>query len=152
MARKNLPTPNSSQKNEVADNSKVGCFRCGLCCTLYRVHLTLGEAHCISKSTGLALDDFTDDIGLDGDEVIIRRFGMRCIFLEETADKKVNLCRIHTVRPIACQEWEGGLWRPACQRGLSDYWNIKVSPELELEGRNNDIANFNTFLKTLGDR
>lgn len=100
MADNELLSDDDSESGPAAEDSQVGCFRCGLCCTLYRVFLTMEDAQQIAQYTGLALDDFiedyleshlyelSDDLYPDQEQIVLRRVEARCIFLEQTADKK----------------------------------------------------------------
>ncbi|MFH1638974.1 MAG: YkgJ family cysteine cluster protein [Chloroflexota bacterium] len=137
------------------DESAIACFRCGLCCTYYRVFLSLEEAQRISERTGLALDVFIEEYGslhwYSQQDHLLRQKDGACFFLEYLPGTKEARCQIHPVRPTACREWAPGLYRRECQRGLAEYWNLTVTPFWQLQGTEENIAKFNAFLRSLAD-
>ncbi len=136
------------------EESEIVCFRCGLCCTYYRVFLSMEEAQRIADYTGVPLGEFIEEYGdlhwYEQKELLRQRDG-GCFFLERISGTKEARCRIHPVKPAPCREWTPGLYRRECQRGLAEYWNLMINPAGQVEGPEEDLGKFNSFLTSLAD-
>ncbi|MFH0846966.1 MAG: YkgJ family cysteine cluster protein [Chloroflexota bacterium] len=150
------------------------CFRCGMCCR-YGVCLSLEEAEAISRYTGLPPGAFLESIGIDRSAVVISEEGFFfsgdydvpywleppffhtlrrnsvCFFLEHTTEAKTTRCLVHPVKPVSCQTYSCSLSREWCQKGLSEYWGLAVSPSGELSGSPEKLRRFRLFLESIKD-
>jgi Fe-S-cluster containining protein len=70
------------------------------------------------------------------------------VFLEQVKGSNKTSCLIHNVKPMACLEWTPSLYRRECQEGLVKYWSLTVSPSGQLEGSEEKLRDFNSFLET----
>lgn len=136
----------------------IDCFRCGLCCR-YRVCLSFGEAEIIARYSGLPTDAFAERYGaqdffeegyedmywFEPDSFLMRHRNGECFFLEHIGAKETR-CRIHPVKPQVCQKYVPSLHRGACQEGLALCWELRVSPTGELEGSEQSLKKFCSFL------
>ena len=129
------------------------CFRCGICCTKYQIHLTMIEARRISDELGITwdewLDRYTDQNWPRSDSFILRRCKRACVFLELMEGSSITRCLIQSFKPSACREWNPSLYRRDCQEGLAKHWGLTVSPLGQLEGSEQDLRRFHSFLESL---
>jgi hypothetical protein len=58
------------------------------------------------------------------------------------------LGRYH-VKPSACWEWTPSLYRRECLEGLAKYWGLTASPFGQLEGAEEKLRDFYSFLNSL---
>jgi Fe-S-cluster containining protein len=142
------------EKNNETGEPAFPCFRCGICCTGYQIYMTEAEAKIIAENIGTTWESFIDNY-LDArwpgiETVIIRQIASRCPFLDQPADSIFGLCRIHSIKPFCCRQWQASLDRKECRRGLSRYWGLSVDENGELNGSPEDILCFQTFIKSLG--
>lgn len=131
----------------------IACFRCGICCTEYQVNLSLTEGQRIADRLELVWEEFLNRY-LDKSWPGIRNFLLRkrngaCVFLERIEGSKVTRCRIHAFRPSSCMDWAPSLYRRECQKGLTNYWGLAVSPSGQLEGSAQKVREFCDLLESL---
>lgn len=128
------------------------CFRCGVCCIKYQTHLNLVEAQRIADYLGLSievfLNRFADNRWLGTDSLLCQLKGA-CVFLNQDPNGKLNNCRIQPVKPVACRDWKPGLNPPECREGLARYWQLSVNSSGQLEGSEEKLDEFQSFLKSL---
>jgi len=128
------------------------CFRCGVCCTKYRVRLTLVEARRIAEGLGLTLDMFLDRYADQRwhqfESLLLSQQNGACVFLEQAGMSKTR-CVIHHLKPLACQEWTPSLYSRECREGLSKYWGLTVSPSGQFEGPEEKLRDFHCFIESL---
>ena len=131
----------------------IVCFRCGECCARYQVRPSLVEARCIADDLGLSLDAFLDryvDQRWHGPEsFLLRQHDGACIFLEHTEGSNKTTCLIYRVKPAHCREWTPSLYRRECRDGLAKYWKLTVSPAGQLEGTEEKLRDFHSFVESL---
>ena len=129
------------------------CFRCGVCCTKYQVHLTLIEARRIADESGLTweewLDRYTSQSWPGSDSFLLCRCNGACVFLERAEGSNITRCLIQPFKPSACGEWNPSLYRRDCQEGLAKYWGLTVSPSGQLEGPDHNLRRFHSLLESL---
>ena len=129
------------------------CFRCGVCCIKYQAPLNSVEAGLIADYLELPLDvfldRFTDHRWPAGPERLLCHLNGACVLLNSEQDGKLNNCRIHLVRPKACCDWEAGLDRKECRDGLAKHWQLSVNSSGQLEGSEEKLGEFQSFLKSL---
>lgn len=130
----------------------IVCFRCGVCCSNYQVRLSLVEARRVTDELGLAFDEwlerYVDKYWQRPDSFLLRQRNGACVFLEQVKGSNKTSCLIHNVKPMACLEWTPSLYRRECQEGLVKYWSLTVSPSGQLEGSEEKLRDFNSFLET----
>ena len=131
----------------------IVCFRCGECCARYQVCLSLMETQCIADDLELSLDVFLERYvdqrwhGLES--FLLRQPDGVCIFLEHTEGSNKTTCLIHRVKPAPCREWAPSLYRRECRDGLAKYWKLTVSPSGQLEGTEEKLRDFHSFIESL---
>ena len=129
------------------------CFRCGECCVKYRVRLSLVGAHRIADWLGLGFDDwldrYTDKDWQQDKSFVLRWLNGECVFLERVKGSNKTCCLIHEVKPEVCKIWTPSLNRRECREGLAKYWSLTVSPSGQLEGAEEKLSGFYSFLKSL---
>lgn len=139
------------------DNEQEGstftCFRCGVCCSGYRVYLDMPEAKELAGHLGFPLqqflDDYTDPRWPFKETFLLKQVLGVCIFLQQEEGSVFGLCKIHKFKPLACRQWKANLDRKECRLGLRQYWNLSVNDSGEIVGSPEDLLCFKTFLKTL---
>jgi len=135
------------------DGPPIVCFRCGECCARYQVLLSLMEAQRIADDLGLPFDVFLDryvDQRWHGSEsFLLRQRGGACIFLEHPEGSNKTTCLIHRVKPALCREWTPSLYRRECREGLDKYWRLTVSASGQLEGTEEKLRDFHSFIESL---
>lgn len=150
---KSISSASSPDSNNTGPEFQIECFRCGECCTGYHVRLSLVEAQRIADELGLAFDDYLDryiDKDWRRDESFILRWrNDECIFLERVQGSHQTGCLIHQVKPAVCREWLPSPRLRECQQGLARYWRLTVSASEQLEGREADLRDFHSFLKSV---
>ncbi|MBN1153075.1 MAG: YkgJ family cysteine cluster protein [Dehalococcoidia bacterium] len=131
---------------------ELPCLRCGVCCTVYQVRLSPGEAQEIAHAMGLDYWDwvgrFCDPRWPDPRSHLLRHDDHGCVFLHQTQEK-VALCRIYRVRPLSCRDWAAGVFKPACQDGLKRYWQVEVDDAGRLRGTPDALARLDEFIRSL---
>ena len=132
------------------------CFQCGVCCTVYQVRIDTSEARAIAEHMGMELYDwvgrYCDPRWSGTQSHLIRHERGACVFLERSGDSKTSLCGIYRVRPSSCRNWASGVDKPECREGLWRYWRISVSPEGQLDGTPENLAEFRKFVRILQQR
>ena len=132
--------------------SPITCFRCGVCCTEYQVHLSLIEGQRIADRLELTWEEFLTkyvDKRWPGTKTfLIRKHNGACIFLNQINGSKIKQCRIHAFRPSSCIEWIPSLHRKECLRGLANYWGLPIDPSGYLVGSTQNIRKFCDLLKS----
>jgi len=128
------------------------CIRCGVCCTVYQVRISPGEAREIANSMGL---DYWDWVGRycdprwsDTRSHLIRHDDHGCVFLDHSR-REGSLCGIYRVRPLSCRDWAAGVFKPACQAGLKEIWHVGVDDSGQLQGSPESLADLQVFLNQL---
>jgi hypothetical protein len=53
------------------------------------------------------------------------------------------------VKPAHCREWTPSLYRRECRDGLAKYWKLTVSPAGQLEGTEEKLRDFHSFVESL---
>ncbi len=128
------------------------CFRCGECCIKYQVRLSVIEAQRVADYLELAfnewLDRYADKHWLDTESFVLRQRDGACVFLELTDGSKKTSCLIHHIRPSICREWTPNLYCRECREGLAKYWGLTVNPLGQLEGTEEKLRDFYSFLKS----
>ena len=128
------------------------CFRCGVCCTEYQVPVDQTEVNRIADSLGLSLalfsDKYIDPHWYRPGSFLLRHCDGACIFLERGAGRSAY-CLIHSVRPAACRDWTPSLYRRECRAGLTKYWQLTVDSSGQLQGSEQALRLFQTFIKSL---
>ena len=105
----------------VAAQTPIPCFRCGVCCTCYQPPLTSEDIDDIASSLGISRSKCISKYAVkvpikEGHLLKTTRKG--CIFLARDADGKAR-CTIYSSRPKACREWTPSLSKPECREGLA---------------------------------
>ena len=144
------------QVNERSGEPKelsVLCFRCGVCCTRYQVRLSPVEARRIADELGLTweewVDRYTSQSWAGSDSFLLRRCNGACVFLERAKGSNITRCLTQPFKPSACRERNPSLYQRDCQEGLAKYWGLTVSPLGQLEGSDQDLRCFHSFLESL---
>ena len=132
----------------------IPCFFCGVCCTKYRVKISLAEARRICEGLGLNwyifLSNYIEPSSDGIDSFCLRQQDGACIFLKKRGgEHQQYVCLIHTWKPAACRELNASLHRKECQAGLLKYWRLVVTPQGRLCGPDDKIKSFQAFLITL---
>ena len=146
--------PRGKNKNIPQEETPFQCFRCGICCTKYHVHVSFIEAHRIADELGFTWDEWLDKYiekrwpRFDS-YLLHRNENGSCVFLDRVSGSKISRCRIHPFRPSSCREWSPGLYRPECQEGLNYFWELTVSEKGIIAGTKEKLADFSSFLKLL---
>ncbi len=136
----------------VEEPSTFPCIRCGVCCSVYQVRVSRSEAERIADRMGMNYWDWVgqhcDPRWPDSRSHLIRHTDEACVFLEQ-ADGEVCLCGIYDVRPDSCRNWVAGLFKPACQEGLTKFWDIRVSSSGRLKGDCESLTRLERFIAML---
>lgn len=132
----------------------VPCFRCGLCCTRYQAPVTVSEAEILAKAFSMSLDAFLDryidDSWFEPGRFLLDTDTDSCIFLDTAKDgSKTATCKIHRLRPQACQDWQAGFHKKECRDGLLLRWGLTVTHSGKLEGNEDNLREFRAFLHSL---
>ncbi len=145
-------TEASAKSSFVADPTVFPCIRCGVCCSIYQVRVSRSEAERIADRMGMNYWDWVghhcDPRWPDSRSHLIGHTDEACIFLEK-ADVDVYRCAIYDVRPDSCRNWVAGVFKPACQEGLTRFWNIRVSSRGQLEGDGDSLTRLRRFIGML---
>jgi uncharacterized protein len=128
------------------------CIRCGVCCTVYQVRISPGEAREIADSMGM---DYWDWVGRycdarwsDPRSHLIKHDDHGCVFLDHSRHEE-SLCGIYRVRPSSCRDWPAGVFKPACQAGLREIWRVSVDDSGQLQGDAESISALRDFFSNL---
>lgn len=131
----------------------VPCFRCGVCCTKYKVRLDLPEARRFADGLGLNwytfLDNYIEPLWTGADNFFLRQQNGACIFLKQTNEPHRTICLVHGFKPSACRDWTPSLYRCECQQGLAKLWGLSVDTEGGICGPADRIQSFQFFLESL---
>ena len=138
---------------EVLSSPLIPCFRCGVCCTRYQVRLSLVEARRIADQLSIAWPEFQDrylDQCWPGVvSFLLRQRGGTCVFLKcEEGNHKAS-CLVHRFRPSSCRDWTSSLCCRDCQAGLTKHWGLSLSPSGQLQGPEEKLRDFHSFLESL---
>lgn len=132
----------------------MDCFRCGVCCHAFQPCLSLKEAREMAGWLGVSLDEFrkqyTDPRWPGKRNLLLRKHGEACVFLERLNDGRQTRCRIHQAKPRACRDWEPAATKPECAKGLR-IWKLEISAEDKLLDPQKARLEFKTFVKSLAD-
>ena len=132
----------------------IPCFRCGVCCMKYSPKVTAAEAEHIAESLGVSLETFleryVDDSWFEPGFYLLDTQDSACIFLAETEDKRIYSCRVHSLRPQVCREWQPGLDRKECLEGLQKCWGLTVDSLEKLQGPEKKVQEFRSVFKSWG--
>jgi len=146
------------QVNERGAESKelsIPCFQCGVCCTRYRVKVSLAEARHICEGLSLNwytfLSNYVEPSSAGAESFYLRQQDGVCIFLKKRGgEHQQYICLVHAWKPAACREWNASLYRKECREGLLKCWGLTVTPEGQLQGSEENRRSFQWFLKSLG--
>ena len=133
------------------ETPSIPCFFCGVCCTRFRVNLSVIEARRICDGLGLNwyefLSNYVEPSPAGADKFYLRQKDGACIFLKKRGNEPHKyMCLIHAWKPAACREWNASLHRKECQEGLLKYWELAVTTDGQLQGSAEEIQNFQAFL------
>lgn len=149
VARGNIENGNLEKSDGI-----ITCFRCGICCTGYQVHMELPEAHSLADHLGISwrefLENYTDPRWPGTESLLLCHQAGACIFLEQPEGSIFGLCRIHRFKPKVCQAWPASLYKKECRQGLSRFWDLKVNESLQIEGSPESLLCFQAFLESTG--
>ena len=130
---------------------EMPCFRCGICCMKYSPRVTAAEAEHIADSLGVSLEMFleryVDDSWFEPGFYLLDTQDGACIFLDETDDTRLKSCRIHSIRPEVCREWQPGLDRKECLEGLQKCWGLTVDSSGQLSGPDDKVQEFRSVFE-----
>ena len=111
------------------------------------------EARQIADELGLAWNDFLDryvDSRWPGTEsFLLRHVNGACLFLHRDDGRKTATCRIHAFKPSTCREWAASPEKPECRAGLMANWGLTVTPSGRVQGPEEEVRDFCSFLKGL---
>ncbi|MFH1382527.1 MAG: YkgJ family cysteine cluster protein [Chloroflexota bacterium] len=128
------------------------CFRCGACCSDFQPALSVAEARRISDALGLGwvkfLDHYTDSRWV-GDTFLLRQRHGSCVFLERHEGSALSTCLIEPFKPSACRDWMPGWEKTECRKGLARYWELTADCSGKLQGPEEKIRQFQSFLEQL---
>jgi Fe-S-cluster containining protein len=99
----------------------VECFRCGICCTLYRPRLDMEEIEHIARELGIRKKAFISRYVRavsDKGTYILQNDEDKCPFFYRDTENSKGACNIYSSRPQACRSWVASLSRPECREGL----------------------------------
>ncbi len=105
--------------------SPIECFRCGLCCVLYRPKVRPEEIKVIARELGLPEHEFMIKYVRNSpskNTKLLQNKEDQCPFL--TLKQSVASCTIYSVRPLACRNWQASLSRQECREGLTKINNV----------------------------
>lgn len=112
----------------------------------YSPKATAAEAELIGDSLGVSLETFleryVDDSWFEPGFYLLDTQDGACIFLDETEDSRIKSCRIHSIRPRVCREWQPGLDRKECLEGLQKCWGLTVDSAGRLQGPEEKVQEF----------
>jgi Fe-S-cluster containining protein len=139
---------------DVSEAKGIPCFRCGVCCMKYSPRVTAAEAEHIAGSLGDSLEDFLDryidDSWFEPGYYLLDTQDGACIFLDDTEDSRMKSCRIHSIRPQVCREWQPGLDRKECLEGLQKCWGLAVDSSGQLQGSEEKVQEFKLAIESRG--
>jgi Fe-S-cluster containining protein len=137
---------------DVPEAKGIPCFRCGVCCMKYSPRMTAAEAEHIAESLRVSLEDFlnryVDDSWFELGYYLLDTQDGACIFLDETEDSRIKSCRIHSVRPQVCREWQSSLDRKECLEGLQKCWGLMIDSSGRLQGPEGKVQEFRLALES----
>jgi Fe-S-cluster containining protein len=115
--------------------------------------LSLIEARRIADGLGLLWEKFlasyVDQRWADQESFLLcQRDGM-CVFLEQAEGKNKATCLIHPFKPSSCVDWTPSLFRRECREGLAQLWGLDVNILGEIQGPEEAIRSFHSFLESL---
>jgi len=113
----------------------------------------LTEARRIADELALTCDEFVDKY-VEGhwsgsENFLLRRRNGSCVFLENVEGGKMTRCLVHPFKPHACAEWNPSMYRKECQERLAKYWGLTVGASGRLEGSEQKLRDFDSFLAAL---
>jgi Fe-S-cluster containining protein len=131
----------------------IPCFRCGVCCREHHVRLSLVEARRIADGLGLCwmefLEQYIEPRWPGSDSFLLRQHNGACIFFQDAGSNDRTSCLIHPFKPSACRDWTPSLYRRECQDGLAKRWGLRVGSLGELQGLDERIKEFQSFLSLM---
>jgi len=99
----------------------VECFRCGICCTLYRPRVAMEEIEHIARELGMRekafISRYVRAVSEKGTH-ILQNEEDKCPFFSLDTETSKGTCNIYSFRPQACRNWVSSLSRPECREGL----------------------------------
>lgn len=138
--------------SQIEPSGEIPCICCGVCCTVYQVRVSPAEAMLIAEAMGLDYWDwvgrFCDPRWPDPFSHLIRHDDLGCVFLDHS-QPKMALCRIYRIRPGSCRDWCAGIFKPVCQRGLMEHWQVSVDSAGRLCGAPDALALLAEFIHSL---
>jgi hypothetical protein len=105
------------------------CFRCGVCCMLYRPKVNREEIARIAQELSIREKEFISKFVRTMPEKsisIIQTDTEYCPFLSLEKETLKATCLIHHCRPHACVNWQASLMRPECRDGLNKLFPSKT--------------------------
>ena len=108
--------------NYEQEESSIECFRCGICCMLYRPKVSREEIERIAQELSMSKKEFVSKYVRTIPEKgisILQNNAEHCPFLSMENETQKATCIIHHFRPNACKNWQAGLSRPECREGLN---------------------------------
>jgi Fe-S-cluster containining protein len=98
----------------------MACRRCGVCCTMHQAFVTPVDIDRIISYLGITMHDWEelyDDARWRYSEYrLIRHVDGACAFL--TFNGGLSACKIHSVKPACCADWQPGPERTECKEGM----------------------------------
>jgi Fe-S-cluster containining protein len=88
------------------------------------------------------LDSYTDHRWPGTQSFLLIHRDGACIFLKNVPEKKIRLCGIHSFKPACCLDWEAGINKPECRKGLKDVWDLSVTPSGQISGEPEQLSAF----------
>ena len=136
--------------NKINQQTTIHCFRCGICCSLYQVHIDLSELQMLAMHLNISHEEFISnyaDPRWPGENTfLLRHVNGACIFIE-TFQNNITSCKIHSFRPQDCRNWMAIINKPECQKGLLK-WGLELDEKGNIRGNDSDIKRFNEFLES----
>ena len=133
------------------DESSYPCFRCGNCCRLW-VFLSYEEAEKIAEFVKLPIEEFAlkyPDKAPDPEKsLILHKRSRTCVFLRNGRDIREKYCQIYEVRPRPCRNFVPSP-RAECEEGLKKVWNLTMTSTGDIEGSEEEVMAFASFLNGL---
>jgi Fe-S-cluster containining protein len=95
------------------------------------------------------LFEYTDPRWPGTKSFLLKHVDGACIFLKADPSCKQFLCKIHGFKPACCLEWESGLNKQECLKGLLAIWHLTVDASGNLQGTPQDIQLFQEYKLSL---
>ena len=164
-AKRNNELPRTSQEEktsglfslepqQVSIDPFIPCFRCGVCCSRYRVRVDFIEARRIADELGLPWHEFARDYLQQhhpgATTFLLRQDEGVCVFLRYETQGRSAMCAIHPFKPSACRDWVPSLYRRECREGLVKVFGVTVNSVGQLVGNYEAIQALLSFIQSAG--